>query len=114
MINLNTLPHLQILKIVNLAIHLTATWYVTRQLWKGQITAWIWREAWLCILVAMLLMIPFRIADFYESPTYWRLILATPMTALLFLGFYRLARLLRRSSIVNIPQRVKKDNTTYG
>jgi hypothetical protein len=95
LVDMPELLALELLKYANLGIHVLAMWYVISQLRRGSITAWIWREAWICLSLAMCCMLIYRIADIWEEATYWRLILAAPNTFFLFLGFARLSRLLR-------------------
>ncbi len=85
---------LSLLKYVNLCVHLVTLWYVLRQLFWSQMTVWVWREAWLCLSLAMGFILVFRLGDFYEDSTHWRLLVASPMSLCFLLGFYRLARLL--------------------
>ncbi len=85
---------LALLKYVNLGIHLVTCWYVLRQLFWSRLTVWVWKEAWLSLSVAMGFILVFRIGDFYDESTHWRLLVASPMSLCFLLGFYRLARLL--------------------
>jgi len=93
---------LELLKYANLGVHLLAMWYVISQLRRGHITAWVWREAWMWLSLAMCFLLVYRIADIWEEATYWRLVLAGPTTFFLLLGFARLSRLLR----THLPKQV--------
>jgi hypothetical protein len=98
---------LELLKYVNLGVHLLTMWYVLSQLKRGHITAWVWREAWMWLSIAMGFQLIYRIADIWEEPTYWRLVLAGPTTFFLLLGFARLSRLLRTRLVQPV---VEKDD----
>jgi len=100
--NMPEFPVLELFKYTNLAIHILATWYVSRQLRSGHITAWVWREAWIWLLLAMGIILIYRVADLWEDATNWRLLLAGPMDLCLLLGFARLSRLLQTHVVVTI------------
>lgn len=93
-------PVLELFKYTNLIVHCLATWCVLHQLRRGHITAWVWREAWIWLLLAMGIILIYRVVDLWEEATNWRLLLAGPMDFCLLLGFARLARLLHRHAIV--------------
>lgn len=86
------------LAVLNLLLHLAAVVAVLWQCWRGCITSRLWRHAWMALLLGMLLILPFRIADFWAQPLAWRTLLATPMTLCFLWGFYHLATLCQRDT----------------
>lgn len=88
--------------LLNLALHLLVLRCIVRQLrWPYPFGTW--TRAWIALLVAWSGILVFRIADLFAPPTYWRMLLACPMTLGLWYGMHQLAMIFRTGSLDASP-----------
>lgn len=78
--------------LVNLVLHLLVLESLVPQL-RWSAPWWPWTRAWLALLLTWGCILVFRISDVFAAPTYWRMLLACPMTLGLWYGTAQLARI---------------------
>jgi PAS domain S-box-containing protein len=79
-----------LLQCLNLVLHCGVLGIIARQL-RSPYRFTDWTVAWGCLALGMLVLLVFRVNDFYQPYDYWRMFVAVPMMVFLFIGFYALS-----------------------